>query len=115
MIWTRTPATPNSSNCSTPTAWLARAAESVDAWGSTAAIAPPGGPPVRHCGRVFDAFTATALQGTHSRPAQLLLVVPGVLHGGLPVRLEYCELCILIYDKIIICFPSCAKIFSCFL
>jgi len=32
---------PNSSNCSTLTAWPARAAESGNAWGSTAVIAPP--------------------------------------------------------------------------
>ncbi len=30
------------------------------------------------CGRVFNAFTGTALQGTHRRPPQLLMILHGV-------------------------------------
>ena len=33
------------------------------------------------CGRVFNAFTATSLQGTHRRPAQLLMILRGVAQG----------------------------------
>jgi transposase-like protein len=33
------------------------------------------------CGRVFNAFTGTSLQGTHRRPAQLLLLLHGVAQG----------------------------------
>jgi transposase-like protein len=33
------------------------------------------------CGRVFNAFTGTSLQGTHRRPAQLLLILRGVAQG----------------------------------
>ena len=41
LIWTRTPATPGSSNCSIPMAPLALAAESGNAWAPIAAIALP--------------------------------------------------------------------------
>src|SRR5262245_56557764 len=34
-----------------------------------------------HCGRVFNAFTATALQGTHHRPAALILILRGIAQG----------------------------------
>jgi transposase-like protein len=33
------------------------------------------------CGRVFNAFTGTSLQGTHRRPSQLLLILRGVAQG----------------------------------
>jgi len=33
------------------------------------------------CGRVFNAFTGTALQGTHRRPAQLLMILHGIAQG----------------------------------
>jgi transposase-like protein len=33
------------------------------------------------CGRVFNAFTGTALQGTHRRPAQLLMILHGIAKG----------------------------------
>jgi transposase-like protein len=33
------------------------------------------------CGRVFNAFTGTSLQGTHRRPSQLLMIVRGVAQG----------------------------------
>ncbi len=33
------------------------------------------------CGRVFNAFTATPLQGTHRRPAQLLMILHGIAKG----------------------------------
>lgn len=33
------------------------------------------------CGRVFNAWTGTALQGTHRRPAQLMLILHGVATG----------------------------------
>ena len=33
------------------------------------------------CGRVFNAFTGTSLQGTHRRPAQLLMLLRGVAQG----------------------------------
>jgi transposase-like protein len=33
------------------------------------------------CGRVFNAFTGTSLQGTHRRPAQLLMILRGVAQG----------------------------------
>ncbi len=33
------------------------------------------------CGRVFNAFTGTPLQGTHRRPAQLMLILHGVATG----------------------------------
>jgi transposase-like protein len=33
------------------------------------------------CGRVFNAFTATSLHGTHRRPSQLLLILRGVAQG----------------------------------
>jgi transposase-like protein len=33
------------------------------------------------CGRVFNAFTGTPLQGTHRRPAQLLMILHGIAKG----------------------------------
>ena len=33
------------------------------------------------CGRVFNAWTGTALQGTHRPPAQILLILRGVAQG----------------------------------
>ena len=33
------------------------------------------------CGRVFNAWTGTALQGTHRRPSQLLLILRGIAQG----------------------------------
>jgi transposase len=34
-----------------------------------------------HCGRVFNAFTGTALQGTHHRPSTLVLILRGIAQG----------------------------------
>ena len=34
-----------------------------------------------HCGRVFNAFTGTALQGTHYRPGTLVLILRGIAQG----------------------------------
>jgi transposase len=34
-----------------------------------------------HCGRVFNAFTGTALQGTHYRPSTLVLILRGLAQG----------------------------------
>lgn len=34
-----------------------------------------------HCGRVFNAFTGTALQGTHYRPSTLVLILRGIAQG----------------------------------
>jgi transposase-like protein len=33
------------------------------------------------CGRVFNAYTGTSLQGTHRRPGELLLILHGVATG----------------------------------
>jgi transposase-like protein len=33
------------------------------------------------CGRVFNAFTGTSLQGTHRRPSQLLMILRGIAQG----------------------------------
>jgi transposase-like protein len=33
------------------------------------------------CGRVFNAFTGTPLQGTHRRPSQLLMILHGIAKG----------------------------------
>ena len=33
------------------------------------------------CGRVFNAWTGTILQGTHRRPAQLLMILRGIAQG----------------------------------
>jgi transposase-like protein len=33
------------------------------------------------CGRVFNAWTGTALQGTHRRPSQILLILRGIAQG----------------------------------
>src|SRR5262249_10282820 len=33
------------------------------------------------CGRVFNAFTGTSLQGTHRRPSQLLMILHGITQG----------------------------------
>jgi transposase-like protein len=34
-----------------------------------------------HCGRVFNAWTGTALQGTQKTPAQLVLLLRGITQG----------------------------------
>jgi transposase-like protein len=34
-----------------------------------------------HCGRVFNAFTGTALQGRHYRPSTILLILRGIAQG----------------------------------
>jgi transposase-like protein len=34
-----------------------------------------------HCGRVFNAFTGTALQGLRRRPSELVLIVRGIAQG----------------------------------
>jgi transposase len=34
-----------------------------------------------HCGRVFNAFTGTALQGIHYRPSTILLILRGIAQG----------------------------------
>jgi transposase len=34
-----------------------------------------------HCGRVFNAFTGTALAGTHRRPAEVMLILRGCAQG----------------------------------
>jgi len=39
------------------------------------------------CGRVFNAFTATALHGTHRRPAQVVAILRGVAQGTPTARL----------------------------
>jgi transposase-like protein len=39
------------------------------------------------CGRVFNAFTGTALQGTHRPCAQLLLILRGIAQGAPTARL----------------------------
>lgn len=33
------------------------------------------------CGRVFNAWTATALEGTHRRPSQVLMILHGIAKG----------------------------------
>jgi transposase-like protein len=33
------------------------------------------------CGRVFNAWTGTSLQGTHRRPSQILLILRGIAQG----------------------------------
>jgi transposase-like protein len=33
------------------------------------------------CGRVFNAWTGTSLQGTHRRPSQILLILRGIVQG----------------------------------
>ena len=33
------------------------------------------------CGRVFNAFTATSLEGTHRRPAEIMLILRGIAQG----------------------------------
>ncbi len=40
-----------------------------------------------HCGRVFNAWTGTILQGTHRRPGQLLLILHGVATGEPTARM----------------------------
>ena len=40
------------------------------------------------CGRVFNAFTGTALAGTHRRPSQLVLFLRGVAQGESTARLS---------------------------
>lgn len=44
----------------------------------------------KSCRRVFNAFTATPLHGTHRRPAQILLILRGIVQGVSTARL--CEL-----------------------
>ena len=39
------------------------------------------------CGRVFNAFTGTSLQGTHRRPSQLLMILHGIAKGPLRAQL----------------------------
>ncbi len=39
------------------------------------------------CGRVFNAFTGTLFHGTHRRPAQLVLLLRGVVRGDPTARL----------------------------
>ena len=39
------------------------------------------------CGRVFNAWTGTALQGTQRRPAELVLLVRGIAQGASTARL----------------------------
>src|SRR5438270_351389 len=39
------------------------------------------------CGAVFNAFTGTALAGTHRRPAELVLILRGVTRGEPTARL----------------------------
>ncbi len=39
------------------------------------------------CGRVFDAFTGTLLQGTQRRPAELVLILRGIAQGVPTARL----------------------------
>src|SRR5262245_22655268 len=40
-----------------------------------------------NCGRVFNAWTGTALQGTQRTPAHLLLIVRGIAQGTPTARL----------------------------
>jgi len=40
-----------------------------------------------HCGRVFNAWTGSILQGTHRRPSQLLLILHGVATGEPTARM----------------------------
>jgi transposase-like protein len=40
-----------------------------------------------HCGRVFNAWTGTILQGTHRRPSQILLILHGVATGEPTARM----------------------------
>jgi transposase len=40
-----------------------------------------------HCGRVFNAFTGTALQGIHYRPRTILLILRGIAQGVSTARL----------------------------
>ena len=39
------------------------------------------------CGRVFNAWTGTLLQGTHRRPAQLLMILRGIAQGTPTARM----------------------------
>ena len=39
------------------------------------------------CGRVFNAFTGTALAGTHRRPAEIMLILRGFAQGVPTARL----------------------------
>jgi len=41
----------------------------------------------RRCGRVFNAFTGTPLQGTHRTPAEIVLILRGVAQGAPTARL----------------------------
>ena len=40
-----------------------------------------------HCGRVFNAFTGTALAGTQRRPSELVLILRGIARGEPTARL----------------------------
>src|SRR5512135_1056286 len=40
-----------------------------------------------HCGRVFNTFTGTLLQGTQRRPAELVLILRGIAQGVPTARL----------------------------
>jgi transposase len=40
-----------------------------------------------HCGRVFNAWTGTSLANTHRRPAEVLLILRGILQGVPTARL----------------------------
>jgi transposase-like protein len=39
------------------------------------------------CGAVFNAFTGTALQGTHRRPSEVVLILRGIARGEPTARL----------------------------
>jgi transposase len=39
------------------------------------------------CGRAFNAFTATSLEGTHRRPAEIMLILRGIAQGVPTARL----------------------------
>ncbi len=39
------------------------------------------------CGRVFNAFTGTAIEGTHRRPAEVMLILRGIAQGVPTARL----------------------------
>src|SRR3978361_400934 len=41
-----------------------------------------------HCGRVFNAFTETALNGVKRRPRELVLIVRGIAQGGSTAQLS---------------------------
>jgi hypothetical protein len=49
--------------------------------------------PCPRCGAVFNAFTGTALAGTHRRPAALLLILRGIARGEPTARLARARGC----------------------